>query len=49
MTITTIKSETIIVKNPSDKLMNMLHTMKECKERRRARMREIKPMFTIKA
>lgn len=49
MTITSIKSETIIIQNPSEKLMEMVKKMKEHKEQRRAKTHLSTPLFTIQA
>lgn len=49
MTITSIKSETIIIQDPSEKLLNMVQKMREHKMLRRAKTHTTTPMFTIQA
>lgn len=49
MTTTSIKSETIIIKDPSEKLLSMIKRMKEHKQVRRQRMQSTQPLFTLEA
>ncbi len=43
----TYTTETIVIKNPSKKLLNLINKMQEHKQKRREEMRGIEPMFTI--
>lgn len=47
MTITSIKSETIIIQDPSEKLMEMVQKMREHKQKRRVKTHMTPPMFTV--
>lgn len=49
MTITSIKSETIIIQDPSDKLMDMVKKMREHKQQRRLKTHQAAPIFTVQS
>lgn len=48
MEIKTIKTETIVIKNPSVGLLRFVEEMREHKKQVRDRMRTTEPMFIIK-
>lgn len=48
MEIKTIKTETIVIKNPSVGLLRFVEEMREHKKQVRDRMRNTEPMFIIK-
>lgn len=49
MSITSYKNETIVIDEPSEKLLNLVKRMREHKRARREAMREANPLFTINA
>ena len=49
MKITTCKTETIIINNPSKSLLDLMNRAREHKRHRRESMGDVSPMFTIKA
>lgn len=49
MDVTTIKTETIIIHNPSERLKSLIEKARARKMACREEMRSVQPMFTIKA
>lgn len=47
MEISTCKIETIVINNPSEKLVDLLNKAREHKMRRREQLRKTAPIFTV--
>lgn len=43
----TYTTETIVIKNPSPKLLDLIERMREHKRKVREEMRSVEPLFTI--
>lgn len=47
MDISTYKTETIVINNPSEKLLGLMKQMREHKQMIREKIRKTSPMFTL--
>lgn len=47
MTITSYTKETIIIREPSEKMLALIERMRDHKSMRRAQMNEVTPQFVI--
>lgn len=45
----TYTTETIIINEPSEKMLDLIERMREHKRKRREETRKVEPMFTIQA
>lgn len=49
MEINTYTTESIVINNPSEKLLNLVHQMQVHKQKLREDIRCVKPLFTLRA